>query len=348
MNKTFLKILSVFSFICMFMFNVNVIGEAQNNNRPKVSIIVPVYNVEKWLPECMDSLINQTLEDIEIICIDDGSPDNCGKILDEYAEKDKEKFKRERIKVIHQENQGVSVARNSGLDIASGEYISFVDSDDYVHPKTYETAYKWAKKSNVDLLRFNHRNFDDGKDNFDINDIDLSDGPILSLEEYLKNDYANYTWGHLFKSNLIQDDNIRFTKDVIPADDTCFNYRVFANVKSVKHIPGKFYNYRHNRFGQITSDKTKWNMFPLLKHVVDHWRKVNKIKGNEELLLCTLIRWMGRHEDVFIARSQEVLEILKPDLYNEKIMKKCPQKIKKRIKKLERNAQKQRKMKKAA
>ena len=102
------------------------------------------------------------------------------------------------------------------------------------------------------------------------------------------------------------------------------------------------------RIFSICGHKTKWNLFPLLKHVVNHWRKVNKIKGNEELLLCTLIRWMGWYEDVFIPRSQEVLEILKPDLYNEKIIKKCPQKIKKRIKKLERNAQKQRKIKKAA
>ena len=90
---------------------------------PKVSIIVPVYKVEMYLPRCIDSIVNQTYKNIEIILIDDGSPDNCGTICEMYAFDDK------RIKVIHQENQGLSAARNIGLDIASGKYIVFVDSD---------------------------------------------------------------------------------------------------------------------------------------------------------------------------------------------------------------------------
>ena len=90
------------------------------NYVPKVSVIIPVYNVEKYLRECLDSVINQTLKDIEIICVDDGSTDSSGKILDEYAQKDK------RIKVIHQENQGLGAAHNVGIDLAKGEYIGFV------------------------------------------------------------------------------------------------------------------------------------------------------------------------------------------------------------------------------
>ena len=94
--------------------------------KPKVSIIVPVYNVEKYLDRCMESLLNQTLKDIEIILVDDGSPDNCPQICDEYAKKDS------RVKVVHKVNAGLGYARNSGLDVASGEYVAFVDSDDYV------------------------------------------------------------------------------------------------------------------------------------------------------------------------------------------------------------------------
>ena len=111
--------------------------------RPKVSVVIPVYKVEPWLRECMDSLVNQTLKDIEIICVDDGSPDSCGAILDEYARKDN------RVKAIHQRNQGVQKARNAGLDIARGEYIALVDSDDYVDLRTYETAYNLAKKDRL-------------------------------------------------------------------------------------------------------------------------------------------------------------------------------------------------------
>ena len=93
----------------------------------KVSAIVPVYNVEKYIYRCVDSILNQTFSDFELILVDDGSPDNCPQICDEYAKKDS------RIKVIHKENGGLSSARNAGLDIASGEWISFIDSDDWIH-----------------------------------------------------------------------------------------------------------------------------------------------------------------------------------------------------------------------
>ena len=91
---------------------------------PIISIIVPIYNVEEYLPKCIDSILNQTYKELEVILVDDGSPDSCGKICDRYAKKD------ERVKVIHQKNGGLSAARNSGLDCANGEYIGFVDSDD--------------------------------------------------------------------------------------------------------------------------------------------------------------------------------------------------------------------------
>lgn len=94
--------------------------------RPKVSIVVPIYNVEKYLHRCVNSLIRQTLKDIEIILVDDGSPDNCPKICDEYKNKDI------RVKVIHKKNAGLGLARNSGLDEAKGEYVVFVDSDDFI------------------------------------------------------------------------------------------------------------------------------------------------------------------------------------------------------------------------
>ena len=113
---------------------------------PKVSVIIPVYNVEKYLSECLDSVVNQTLKDIEIICVNDGSPDGSAAILEEYAQKDN------RIKVITQENRGLSEARNSGLKIASGEYIAFLDSDDYIDLKFFEQLYKRGIESNSDVV----------------------------------------------------------------------------------------------------------------------------------------------------------------------------------------------------
>ncbi len=111
----------------------------------KVSVIVPVYNVEKYLEECIESLINQTLTDIEIICINDGSTDNSLKILEELQKKDN------RIKIINQKNSGVSSARNNGIENATGEYIGFVDSDDWIDSDYYEKLYNTAKKYNSDI-----------------------------------------------------------------------------------------------------------------------------------------------------------------------------------------------------
>lgn len=114
---------------------------------PTISVIVPVYNVEPYLRRCVDSILNQTFSDFELILVDDGSPDNCGAICDEYAARDK------RIKVIHKTNGGISDARNAGLEIAQGDYIGFVDSDDYIHPKMYEILVEVMEREKTDLVQ---------------------------------------------------------------------------------------------------------------------------------------------------------------------------------------------------
>ena len=117
-------------------------------NHPKVSVILPVYNVEKYLKQCMDSIVNQTLKDIEIICVDDGSTDASLSILKEYEKED------DRVKVICQQNAGAGAARNNGLSIATGEYLSFLDSDDFFSLDMLEKSYAEAKKEDADLIVF--------------------------------------------------------------------------------------------------------------------------------------------------------------------------------------------------
>ena len=117
-------------------------------DKAKVSIIVPCYGVEKYLDCCMESIVNQTLKDIEIILVDDGSPDRVPQICDEWAQKDP------RIKVIHKKNAGLGYARNSGLEIASGEYVAFVDSDDYVDIRMYEFLYGNAVANDLDIVEY--------------------------------------------------------------------------------------------------------------------------------------------------------------------------------------------------
>ena len=115
---------------------------------PKVSVIVPCWGVEKYLDRCVESLVNQTLKDIEIILVDDESPDRVPVMCDDWAKKDS------RIRVIHKKNGGLGFARNSGLDIATGEYVTFCDSDDYIEQEAYETMYNEAKKEDLDICYF--------------------------------------------------------------------------------------------------------------------------------------------------------------------------------------------------
>ena len=335
-------------FLCFFGFNIQAqtkenIQSIQKNAQdekqvdgPKISIIVPVYNVAKWLRECMNSLINQSFKKIEIICVDDGSTDDSGKILDEYAQKDN------RIKVIHKENGGLPSARNAGLDIATGEYIAFVDSDDYVHPKTYEYAYNYAKSDNVDILRFNCRRFNDGHDNFNLDDINLDDAPTVSSLDYLKHFVPHYCWICLFKFNLIKDDNIHFRDDVGTVEDTCFTLMCMAKAKKIKHIPGKFYNYRRSRVGQITSlpsEQRVYESLDLIRNVVNSWKNRNCLEGNESLLLDVLIRWTYEsYNRLVFSYSDKILSYLSPYIYDENIVNGCSKKARDFIDKLKKSS----------
>ena len=113
---------------------------------PKISVIVPVYKAEKFLATCIESILNQTYGNLEIILVDDGSPDSCGKICEKYALSDS------RVKVVHQKNAGVAAARNVGLDLAEGDYGTFVDSDDYIQPQMYEKMIRCAEHNHCDLV----------------------------------------------------------------------------------------------------------------------------------------------------------------------------------------------------
>ena len=114
-------------------------------SEPKVSVVIPMYNVEKYLDTCVQSVRKQTLQDIEIILVDDGSPDRCGDMAEEYAKQDS------RVKVVHRKNGGLGPARNSGMEVATGEYIGFVDSDDWIEPQMFEELYAAATQRNADI-----------------------------------------------------------------------------------------------------------------------------------------------------------------------------------------------------
>lgn len=204
---------------------------------PELSIIVPVYKVEKYLPKCIDSILAQTFTDFELILIDDGSPDRCGDICDEYAAKD------DRIIVIHQENKGVSAARNAGLDIARGEYIGFVDSDDWIEPEMYETMLATAKESKAGIVICGIHYYNEC-DNLIRNDL-TSEG-VYSKDDLLKTLYAspNELGGgccnKIFRRMEVK--NAKFIVNVSMAEDWLYLFECFKRCEIARKIPTTLYN----------------------------------------------------------------------------------------------------------
>ncbi|MGL5933460.1 MAG: glycosyltransferase family 2 protein [Cetobacterium sp.] len=203
---------------------------------PKISIIVPVYKVEKYLAKCIDSILAQTFKNFEVILVNDGSPDRCGEICDEYAKKDN------RIKVIHKENGGQASARNIGLDIAKGSYIGFLDSDDWIEPTMYEVLYELSINNNSEISIVGTRLISSKKD-IQVDDFELVKifTRERAMKEVLSGKYFNeVVWGKLFKKELFND--LKF-KEKIKYEDTDFLYKVIDKANSLSYSSSKLYNY---------------------------------------------------------------------------------------------------------
>lgn len=227
----------------------------------KISIIVPVYNVENYLRECLDSLINQTLTDIEIICVDDGSTDNSLAILEEYQTKDS------RIKIFTQKNQGVSVARNLGIKKATSEYIFFVDSDDWIDLKACEILYKTAKERNSEILLFSfyktrNKTFEkDGRlieaqEKFGAQNTSFKDSPTLFFNLPLQ------IWVKFYKSDLLLNNNIEFPVNIHHGEDRYFFIKSCTIAKTVSFLNEYLYYYRVDTPNSLT--KSSKNSIPHL------------------------------------------------------------------------------------
>ena len=193
---------------------------------PKVSVIIPVYNVEPYLRQCLDSVVNQTLRDIEIICVDDGSPDNCGMIIDEYAKNDN------RIIAIHKENGGYGSAINKGLEIAKGEYIGIVESDDWIEINMYEELYNNAIQYNADITKGSFYSVIDSEKKIKQKNnkiINLYRPKPFVLTEYPKLiDIHASLWSAIYKRDFVTQNNLRVVEDVKPYEDLPFVMMAYA------------------------------------------------------------------------------------------------------------------------
>jgi len=203
----------------------------------KVSVIVPVYNVEKYLKRCLDQLVNQTLKEIEIICVNDGSKDNSIKILEEYSQKDN------RISVISQENAGLSVARNTGMDYVKGEYIGFVDSDDWVDLDFYEKLYDAAKRNDCDIAVADFKRKHPNKDKIRLN---ITEEKVFTTPEdkYMacKTYREGCVWNKIYRTEFLKRINLKFVPGMYYEDRDFTARSLFYSDKLVT-VPNTYYDY---------------------------------------------------------------------------------------------------------
>lgn len=212
-----------------------------------ISIIIPVYNVEKYLRRCVDSILNQTINEIEIILVDDGSIDQSGKICDEYAQKDM------RVKAIHQENKGVSAARNKGLNMAQGEYIAFVDSDDFVDGDMYELLLANSKLYQADICACTARTlYENGQKVLGKDDGEISVFNKNEAAEKIVKSLDNALWNKLFTRQIVSD--IGFEEGRTHGEDLYFILQCLVKCEKVVYINRCKYNYI-KRENSITSGR---------------------------------------------------------------------------------------------
>ncbi|CDB75077.1 glycosyltransferase [Clostridium sp. CAG:265] len=241
---------------------------------PEISIIVPVYNVEKYLKRCIDSILNQSFTDFELILVDDGSTDNSGEIIDEYAIKD------ERIKVIHKENGGLSSARNVGIEYSKGNYIAFVDSDDYINKNMYKILYKNAIKYNAEIsicnFEYVYENDDVDEEQDIISEKISVNNNIESLEKLYSSENIQFivAWNKLYKKNLFE--KIRYDYGKYHEDEFIIHKLLYKCNKSVYCYDKLYYYLQRN--GSIMGSSfnvNKLDVLDAMKERMDFFREIH-------------------------------------------------------------------------
>jgi glycosyltransferase involved in cell wall biosynthesis len=228
-----------------------------NCQADKISIIIPIYKVEAFLRKCIESVINQTYRYLEIILVDDGSPDGCPEICDEYAAKD------HRVKVVHKENGGISSARNAGIELASGEYIGFVDGDDWVELDMYETLCKRAISHKADITICGYYVVKNSKVSCPyVVGEDIVYTREEALKELIKDDKVrNYPWDKLYRRALFAE--VRYPLGMVAYEDMATAYKLFALSERIALInePKYYYLFREEGLSKQTTFKHRYDLF---------------------------------------------------------------------------------------
>lgn len=229
------------------------------NNMPKISVIIPVCNVEKYLAECLDSAVNQTLSEIEIICVDDGSTDASSAILDEYAEKD------DRIVVIHKPNAGYGHTMNVGLDHAHGKYVAFLESDDFIAENAYEILYRTAEEYNADIVKADYSEISGNRQEYKVRNKSLLSGRGLEYNRiYNPAETPSLFYVPmmnvlgLFRLDMLKQNNIRHNETLGAShQDMGFWFQTFCTADKIIFIPNNLYRYRQDNPNSSINNRRK-------------------------------------------------------------------------------------------
>ena len=248
-----------------------------NSEQERVSVIIPVYNVAPYLEKCIRSVAGSTYKNLEILCIDDGSTDGSGELLDRLAAEDP------RIRVIHQENGGLSRTRNRGISEASGNYIAPVDSDDFVHPMYFESMMRCMKEKKASLVICGYQHFREGEDP-GLTDASSASYRRLDCREFYKNAHArNMTWGRIYRRKDIG--SFRYAPEVHIAEDTLFNLSVVSNMaRPVIYMTDFPMYYYLNRLTSLIHNAKEEQFFEIGKWYLDHYASVEQ--GSWNYLVC--------------------------------------------------------------
>ena len=266
---------------------------------PKVSVIVPIYNVEKYLEKCINSLLSQTLEDIQIILVNDGSKDNSGNIAKEY-----EKNNKNRIIYVEKENGGLSDARNYGLKYATGDFVAFLDSDDYIEKNAYEEMYNKAIEENADYVECDFIWEFPNKIRVDKQYPYKNKKEMLSFVRVV-------AWNKLIKRQLITDNNLEFPKG-LRYEDVEFTYKLIPFVNKFAYVDKPFIHYvqREGSIANVQNERTA-EIFTVLDNVIEFYKKNNIYEEyrNEleynyaRYLLCSSLKRMCKIKDKSIREK---------------------------------------------
>lgn len=289
----------------------------------KVSIIIPVYNTEKYLEKCLDSVVNQTLKDIEVICINDGSTDSSLEILEKFANKDN------RIKIFNTNNNGAGAARNIGLQNFNGEYVIFMDSDDWIRENTHEILYNFAKSNDSDMVMFKMINYDESKNNFykdyvyELEPLEnFHNGEIFHHEDIDPSQLfsiATGTVNKFYKSSFLQKINAQFPEGYIFEDNPFFFNNLF-NAKKIS-ILNKCLYFRRRRENSVmgSRDERYLDIFPITNILFDIFRLNGQFDKYKEILYNQKIETFKRcYEDISIDFKAKMYDNIKNDFLSYK------------------------------